>query len=127
MSVRHEESNEQQMLIRWASRSKAQYPGVERLFHIPNGQLLAGTGAQRARRGARLRAEGLRPGVPDLFLPVPLGGYAGLFIEMKRKEGGRLSKEQSDWGRWLGEAGYRFEVCHGYLDARDVIEDYYNT
>ena len=125
MSSKHEESNEQQSLIKWAWLSRTKYPGLERMFHIPNGQLLGGSGTQRMRRGARLKAEGLKAGVPDLFLPVPIAPYSGLFIEMKRKKGGRLSKEQKDWCEWLPTAGYRLAVCNGFLEAKAVIKDYY--
>lgn len=34
-------------------------------------------------------------GVPDIFLPAPRGGYAGLFIEMKRRKNGRVSIDQA--------------------------------
>lgn len=127
MSVRHEESNEQQALIRWSRLSSKSYPGLDRIFHIPNGQLLGGSGVQRMRRGARLKAEGLKAGVPDLFLPVPIGEYAGLFIEMKRKAGGRLSKYQKDWCEWLPTAGYKLVVSNGFLEAKEAIKAYYGN
>lgn len=47
------------------------------IFAIPNG------GKRDPRQGKWLKDEGLMAGVPDIFLALPGGGYAGLFIEMK--------------------------------------------
>lgn len=88
------------------------------LFAIPNG------GARHIRTALRLKAEGVRAGVPDLFFAVPSGGYHGLFIEMKRRTGGRLSKDQREFMRALIAEGYRAEVCRGCDEALAVMEDY---
>jgi hypothetical protein len=44
------------------------------------------------------KAEGMKPGVLDLLLPVGRGGYYGLFIEMKRRIAvpSDVSKDQRD-------------------------------
>ena len=73
----------------------------------------------------RLKMEGVRAGVPDLFLPVATGGKHGLFIEMKRTKGGTISPEQKDWLAHLNEQGYRAEVCKGFEAAKAVIQDYF--
>ena len=62
--------------------------------------------------------------MPDLFLPVPKGGYSGLFIELKRKNGGALSDAQRDWLDDLAVRGFRAVMCHGWEAARDVLLDY---
>jgi len=36
-----------------------------------------------ARKGATLKAMGLRAGAPDLFLAMMRGGYGGLYLEIK--------------------------------------------
>jgi len=54
--------------------------------------------------------------VPDLMLPVARQGYHGLFIEMKRRRGGRLSPEQREWRARLEAEGYRWVMCEG-MDA----------
>ena len=71
-----------------------------------------------------LKATGATAGVPDLFLPVPTSQYHGLFIEMKRTKGGKVSPEQKEWLEYLNSAGYRAVVCKGFLEAKAVIESY---
>lgn len=85
-------------------------------------------------RGAMSAAEGVKAGVPDLFLPVPkfisasTMLKAGLYIELKRPKGqrnaeGKTSAIQDEWITYLSEA-YSVNVCIGWEAARDVILDY---
>lgn len=74
--------------------------------------------------GARLKAEGVVAGVPDVFLASPRQGFHGLYIEMKRQKGGRLESSQKDIIARLRQAGYRVEVCKGWWEAREAIENY---
>ena len=71
-----------------------------------------------------LLRQGMKPGVPDIMFPVARGGYHGLWIEMKRKDGGRLSPEQRWWQKALLEEGYAVAVCKGFDEARETIEWY---
>lgn len=112
------ESVEQQALMRWAAVSRGKYPELVMLYHVPN------EGLRNVRTGARMRAEGLRKGVPDICLPVARGGYHGLYIELKRLHGGRVSEDQADWISMLTDQGYKACVCRGWLDAAGVIERY---
>lgn len=73
---------------------------------------------------AKLKGEGVRAGVPDLCLPVSRGGYHGLYIELKRISGGRVSPEQRKWLESLRQEGYMAVVCHGWDEARHTIESY---
>lgn len=75
-------------------------------------------------RGAQMRMEGMKKGVPDVCLPVARGGYGALFIEMKRTRGGRLTQEQAQWAEGLRAMGNRVERCNGWEEAVRVIEDY---
>lgn len=66
----------------------------------------------------KLKAEGVKPGVPDLFVP-----HWRLWIEMKRTKGGRLSAEQKDWIEYLECIGYSVIVANGATEAsRKVLE-----
>lgn len=112
------EHSEQSALFSWAALSAARWPGLSLLFAVPMG------GARNAITGARLRAEGAKAGIPDCCLPVAAGDYHGLFIEMKRTKGGKVSPEQKWWIAALRAQGYRVEVCKGFDEARAVIIDY---
>lgn len=111
------ESVEQQHLFTWAAFHAGKYPELELLHHIPNeGKRSRGT-------GGRMKAEGMKAGVPDVCLPVARGGWHGLYIEMK-KQGGTVSKEQSKWLYSLSQQGYLTAVCYGWEVAAQIIKDY---
>ena len=112
------ESQEQQSLFEWAKLLQHKYPAIRLMYHIPN------EGARSAATGARMRAEGLRRGVPDICLPVARGPYHALYIELKRRAGGRLSDDQRAWIDALNDAGNRAVVCRGWDEARQKIEQY---
>lgn len=75
-------------------------------------------------RGAKAKAEGVKPGVPDLMLPISRGHYHGLFIEMKRETEGDESDQQVKWRNKLTGQGYLCCVCHGWKQAVDVLRSY---
>ena len=112
------EHQEQVALIRWARMRAATLPQLELLFAIANG------GERHQIVAAKLKAEGVKPGAPDLCLPVARGGFHGLYLELKRRGGGRLSPEQKIWLERLQEQGYRATVAYGWDDARQIIESY---
>jgi hypothetical protein len=112
------EHAEQADLISWAQYRSATMQELKTLFAIPNG------GARHTATGKKLKAEGVKRGVPDLFLPVPRGNYCGLFVELKRRSGGRLSPKQKEWCEFLRAHGYAAEVCRGWEHAAHVIENY---
>lgn len=78
----------------------------ERIFAIPNGEHRSKSVA------ARLKLEGVSPGVPDLCVPELL-----LWIEMKRQKGGRESDSQLDWIDYLRACGHICIVAKGCEDA----------
>ena len=87
------------------------------VFAIPNG------GSRNKAEAAKLKAEGVSAGVPDLFIPIPKQGYHGLFIEMKVGKN-RTSPEQDEWLALLRKSGYKAEVCYGADAAINEIEKY---
>lgn len=89
------------------------------MYAVPNG---AWTGS--VKHAVRLKAEGLKPGVPDLVLPCARGNYHGLYIEMKRVKGGKVSPEQHEYIAFLRAEGYCVEVCQGHGPAVDAINRY---
>jgi hypothetical protein len=67
---------------------------------------------------------GVKAGVSDLFLPVPRGGFHGLWIEMKRVSGGRASKEQREWLGDMIRQGYAAQICYGWKEASEALKKY---
>ena len=116
--MNQEEHKEQKALIKWAGLQSKTIPALKLLFAIPNG------GARHIAVATKLKAEGVRRGVPDLMLPVANGTFHGLFIEMKKVNGGRASKEQIEWQTALQLEGYQSLICEGWLDAKESIEIY---
>ncbi len=115
------EEQEQMKLFAWVDfelRTGRGDPMLCMLFHVPNG------GKRGKAEAARFKAQGVKSGVPDLCLPVPRGGYHGLYIELKRLAGGTVSREQKEWIENLRRLGYRAEVCKGWEAAAEVIEGY---
>jgi hypothetical protein len=109
------EHTEQVALIQWY---RMQYPKYAKyLWAIPNG------GSRHIVAAVKLKAEGVMPGVSDLFLMIPKDGWHGLFIEMKVK-GGKLSDSQKEF---IGNATlmeYQAVVCFGFDEAKDAITNY---
>lgn len=99
-----------------------------KLIHaIPNGGARGNDGRTNMIRGAMLKAEGVRKGVPDIFLPFPCGSYHGLYIEMKvaDRTKGRVSQEQTDFMNEVMQLGYCCEVCYGAEEAKQAVMKYY--
>ena len=70
-----------------------------------------------------MKKTGLKPGIPDIFMPVSRGCYNGLFIEMK-SEKGIVRSNQAEWHILLRAQGYKVEVCRGCEHAVRTIRDY---
>jgi hypothetical protein len=115
----YQESRDQQGLVKWFSIA-AKGLGVSHsslLFAIPNG------GRRSPIEASRLIREGVRPGVPDLFLAVPRGCFHGLFIEMKTKRG-CVSVFQRSMMALLCAQAFRCEIARSFDEARILIESY---
>lgn len=102
-------------------------PTLQLLHAIPNGGARGNDSNTNKIRGAMLKAEGVKKGVPDTFLPVPRNGYCGLYVEMKVADHkkGRPSEEQLEFLHKVGELGYAWAICYGAEEAKSVIANYY--
>ncbi|MDD2370854.1 MAG: VRR-NUC domain-containing protein [Firmicutes bacterium] len=117
MKLKVTESQIQIMIFDWASMMRNKYPGLEKMYHVPNG------GHRHITTAMRLKAEGVKPGVPDIVLPVARGGFHGLYLELKADKG-KLSKEQEKWLTDLKDEGYKAEVAYGFDEAIKTITNY---
>ena len=112
------EAEEQEALFEWAAWMQGTYPELALMFHIPNG------GSRNKAEAARFKAQGVKPGVPDILLPAPRGRFHGLFIELKRLRDGKISNDQKLFLTALGGQGYKCLVCFGAEEAEREIVKY---
>jgi hypothetical protein len=107
----------QKAFFAWVGRQKR--PELDAIFAVPNG------GHRHPAVAAKLKAEGVRPGVPDVLLPSPRGGFVGLAIEFKF-DAGNCTKEQRERitrmqiDGWMCVVAWDWEAAArtvlGYLD-----------
>ena len=126
MQMKKSEHTEQAALFSWAKKMEGRHPQLKMMFAIPNG------GLRNIRVAMKLKKEGVKAGIPDIFLAVPrhlpnptkdVFTLYGLFIEMKYGKN-KPTEEQKQWLTDLEDEGYRAEVCYSFEEAKKVIEDY---
>jgi len=88
------------------------------LFAVPN----AGAGAQRGQAG-KMKAEGVRAGVPDLCLALPSPVFHGAFFELKSKTG-KVRPEQRGYHNLLRRMDYNVVTCFGVDETIRAIMVY---
>ncbi|QHF50055.1 VRR-NUC domain-containing protein [Pseudomonas sp. S49] len=97
------------------------YPAVfDLIYHVPNG------GHRVKAVAAKLKAQGVKAGIPDLVLSMARGGYFGLYIEFKATppNDAAVSANQQERLRKLNDQGYLAIVCRGHFDAMEQIRAY---
>jgi len=120
------EELEQRALVEWADKVRVEgppllkYPMVgDYLYAVPNG------GWRKRTEAARLKGQGVRPGVPDLVLAIPSRGYSGMYIELKPTPYGSYrpttTERQDEWLAKLAAAGYYAIKAVGWDAARREI------
>jgi len=109
------EHSQQAALFAWIAQ-QTDYPELKLAFSIPNG------GHRDKVTAARLKAEGCKAGVWDIFLPVPRGRWHGLFVEMKVGNN-KLTRYQEDFANKL-DVWYEFVVCYSWDEARTALISY---
>ena len=112
------EGQEQAALMR---ELQLRYPAVfELMYHVPNGGLRVKAVA------GKLKAQGVKAGIPDLVLTMARGGFFGLYIEFKATppNDAAISPSQHECIRKLNEQGYLAVVCRGHFDAMEQIRAY---
>ena len=112
----------QAALFCWAADNVDRYPELRWMHAIPNG------GLRSKAQAGKLKAEGVKSGVPDVFLPVARGYFHGLYIEMKKPalkpvRGGKggVSDEQTDFIQFARANGYAAAVCYDWNHAKNLI------
>jgi len=132
--IRHLEDQHQHALFAWARTYRVRGPGIvgtaylaQYMIAIPNG------GYRKALEAQRLLGLGVKPGVSDIFLPLPRNGYHGLWIEMKKPltdfpspsaAKAAFTDSQRAWQQRMKAVGYACAVCYGWPEAHHVLMDY---
>lgn len=106
------ESAEQIAIMKWLDLK-----GIP-AFHIPNG------GKRNLVEAVKFKQLGVKPGVPDLFIPVARKGHHGVFIEVKRDKRSYLTENQQFWVEELTKQGYLVHVAYGAEQAIRVVSEY---
>ncbi len=74
-------------------------------------------------QGRTLKRMGVKKGVADFFLALPMTYRSGLWLELKVGKN-KLSKEQSAFLHRKSERGYRALCVYGFDQAKDAILNY---
>jgi hypothetical protein len=103
--------------FKWLSQFVLDNPYLYLAHAIPNG------GSRNIKEAAGLKAEGVKAGIPDIFLPIPIKNYNGLYIEFKAK-GNKPSEDQRIMMLMLNDMGYKV-ICVNSLDiAKEQFKNY---
>jgi len=113
------EHGEQVVLFRFLSLLAKDWPELVAAIHaVPNGGLRSKAAA------GKLKAEGVKAGVPDICVPVASSGFSSLRIELKASDGGKLTASQKALIPAFVALGNRVTVCHGWKAAANEIINY---
>jgi len=108
------EYDEQLTVFEYAHGYGGNLDGRLRLLHAVENSKGAGRPAAGAIESA---------GVPDMFLPVAVNPFHGLYIELKTRKG-KVSAKQKEWQRRLRLQGYASEICFGADRAIEILQQY---
>lgn len=111
------EHAQQTALFCWAASNVVRIPELRLMFAIPNG------GMRDKITASSLKAEGVKAGVWDIFLPVSRHNYHGLFIEMKVRPN-KLTPDQENFQYNIGQQGFATFVAYNWEEAAYAVETY---
>ncbi len=114
--MKHIEDDNQEAFFKWADY----VPELRWMHAIPNG------GKRNPREAARLKRQGTKSGVWDIFLPMARHGYHGLYIEMKAGKN-KLTDNQKEFGKFVSGEGYCCVVCWSWINAKKEVMKYLKT
>lgn len=101
------------------SLNENKFPFLKYIFAIPNG------GARHIAVAKKMKAEGVKRGVPDIFIPITVRTSPGMFLETKTSIG-RQSPEQKEYEAFLVSELYMYAVCKSVEELLFETENYLN-
>ena len=108
--MKSREAQEQAIVIQWCKMQ-------ENIYASPNG------GYRNKVEAYNLKLQGVKSGVPDLFLSYPSKPFCGFYIEMKWGKN-KTTENQNDWIKRLSAVGYKCSVCYSSDEAIGEIKKY---
>lgn len=109
----------QKAFFNWIELHKSKFPILAGFFAIPNG------GSRGKSEAGKLKAEGVRPGIPDVFNFESNARFKGLWIEFKTP-GKEPRADQWAKMKQLRRAGYMAEWFDDWTKAANYTVDFYN-
>lgn len=89
------EADEQIALFEWAALQSGRFPELALLYHVPNG------GSRNKIEAARLRAQGVKSGVPIFAFPLHAAEITGFISSLNGNAAGGSAKN-----RCAGSTGF---------------------
>lgn len=89
-------------------------PDTYRYFAVPNG------GWRNPKEAARLKAEGVKAGVPDICIVSQDGWVA--FVEVKRPRNSSLSDPQKEWRDFCTQNFIPWGIAKSLDDVLDLLK-----
>jgi hypothetical protein len=109
----------QKAFFQWVNIAKNQYPELNLMYSIPNG------GKRNIQTAIKLKAEGVKSGVPDVALPIMRGGFIGLFIEFKKPKE-TLTENQKNFIEKAIKEKNALAVAFSFEQAKAITENFLN-
>lgn len=111
------EDDEQICFFDWLDWQQKNDPRLFAIYHPANG------GFRAPKTARRLKKMGVKPGVPDICVPIPTGKYPGLYIEMKVKPN-KLTDSQILFTSLLHSLGHCVRIAWSAQEAIDILKRY---
>lgn len=108
----------QRTCVEWSEKVISTYPALAWLMHTPNG------GKRSKGEAGKMKAMGVKPGYPDLTIPVRNRFWTGLAVEMKSSTG-QLTMDQKKWLVTLSESGWLTVVARSLEEFVDAVIAYH--
>lgn len=94
---------------------------IDFTYMVPNGIKL---GFEAGRYMNFLKAQGLKSGVSDIVIALPVGPYHGAYMEFKRDDKSPVSDNQQEWLDLMASVGYYSGVVRGFDAAVKFTMEY---
>jgi len=119
------EHDSQAALINWARLNENWIPELKTLYANPNAQKFGyASHAKKRNTIVKLKKEGLKPGVPDLTLPIVADHGPGIpgicYIELKYGDN-KPTESQEEMMKILANEGNWTFVCWDWIEAAKVL------